>query len=260
MSDEPTGSAATPLPNGAVGPMPRAPAPTLPPLYQALEVLTANRHGALRLRHAGFGFASAASAIPLAAEEFVVAARTLPIVFATQAPHMPVALTGLAAGSNLYVDAAGAWKDGAYVPAYLRRYPFFLLRTAPDSNDLALCVDPNAPQLGEAGEPLFAGGKPAPPLERAAAFTRSVEEAMLRTRVMTEALAAHGLLKPAVVEFRHHGKPLRVDGFCAVNRPALAALPADALADLRDRGWLEPIYAHLLSVGGLPELARDLAT
>ena len=79
------------------------------------------------------------------------------------------------------------------------------------------------------------------------------------TRAMAKALAAFGLLKPSVVEFQHHGKPLRVDGFCAVDRPALAALPADTLAELRDRGWLEPIYAHLLSIGGLPELAGDLA-
>lgn len=260
MSETPGPDVSSPLANGVAAAMPDAPAPPLPPLYRALEALTADRHGALRLHDSGFGFAAAASAIPLAAEEFVVAARTLPIVFAAQAPHMPVALTGLAAGTNLYVDAAGAWRPGAYVPAYLRRYPFFLLRVAPGSDNLALCVDPGAPQLGETGEPLFAEGKPAPQLERAFAFTRSVEEAMLRTRTMAEALAALGLLKPAVVEFQHHGKPLRVDGFCAVDRPSVAALPADKLAELRDRGWLEPVYAHLLSIGGLPDLARDLRT
>ncbi len=255
-------AAAPPLPNGAASDMP--PALVLPPLYRALEALTAERYGGLRLHDAGFGFAAAATAIPLGAEEFVVAARTLPIVFAAQPPHMPVALTGLAAGTNLYVDAAGAWKSGAYVPAYLRRYPFLLLRVAVGSDELALCVDPEAPQLSpqpnEAGEPLFADGKPAAQLERAFAFTRTVEEAMLRTRTMAEALAAEGLLKPAVKEFQHNGKPLRVDGFCAVDCPALAALPADTLARLRDRGWLEVIYAHLLSIGGLPELARGIAT
>lgn len=73
-------------------------------------------------------------------------------------------------------------------------------------------------------------------------------------------MAARGLPKPAVVEFQHNDKPLRVDGFCVVDRPALAALPADRLGELRDRGWLEPIYAHLVSIGGLPELARGLAT
>lgn len=237
-----------------------AAAPVLPPLYASLEGLTAERHAGLRLRDMGFGFAAGASAVPLAAEEFVVAARSLPIVFAAQAPHMPVVITGLAAGTNLYVDSGGAWMLGAYVPAYLRRYPFFLLRTAPGSEELALCIDPGAPQVSTTqGEPLFtAEGKPAPHLERAFAFSRSVEEAMLRTRSMTLRLGELGLLKASVVQFDHHGKPMRIDGFFAVDRPALAALPAEQLAELRDRGWLEVIYAHLLSVGGMPELAKDI--
>jgi len=235
-------------------------APTLPPLYRTLEGVTAERHGQLRLRDVGFGFAATASAIPLAAEEFVIAARTLPIVFSAQAPHMPVVITGLAAGTNLFVDSGGAWKIGAYVPSYIRRFPFFLLRTAPDSEELALCIDPTAPQVStEQGEPLFtADGKPAPQLERAFGFTRSVEEAMLRTRAMSLRLAELGLLKSSVVQFEHHGKPMRVDGFFAVDRPALAALPTDQLAELRDKGWLEVIFAHLLSIGGLPDLAKTL--
>lgn len=234
--------------------------PVLPPLYRALEGLTAARHAGLRLRDAGFGFAAGASAVPLAAEEFPVAARSLPIVFSARTPHMPVVVTGLAAGTNLFVDSGGAWRAGAYVPAYLRRFPFFLLRTSPDTDEVALCIDPGAPQVSDSlGEPLFMpDGKPAPQLERAFAFSRSVEEAMQRTRAMTLRLAELGLLKPSVVQFQHHGKPLRVDGFFAVDRPALAALPAGQLAELRDRGWLEAVYAHLLSVGGIPELARDI--
>ncbi|RYI99532.1 MAG: hypothetical protein EON47_16505 [Acetobacteraceae bacterium] len=256
MSDTPisTGNA-----QGAVNGSTAA-APVMPPLYGSLEGLTAERHGALRLRDMGFGFAAGASAVPLAAEEFVIAARSLPIVFAAQSPHMPVVITGLSAGTNLYVDSGGAWKLGAYVPAYLRRFPFFLLRTSPGSEELALCIDPGAPQVSATqGEPLFtAEGKPAPQLERAFAFTKSVEEAMLRTRTMTLRLAELGLLKSSVVQFDHHGKPMRIDGFFAVDRPALAALPAEQLAELRDRGWLEVIYAHLLSVGGMPDLAKDM--
>ncbi|MFZ4409878.1 MAG: SapC family protein [Paracraurococcus sp.] len=245
----------TPVANGAA-----AAGPSLPPLYRSLDPVTPERHATLRVRDAGYAFAATASAVPLVVEEFTVAARSLPIVFAAQAPHLPVALTGLAAGTNLYVDAAGAWKQGAYIPAYLRRIPFFLVRTAPGSDQLVLCIDSTAPQVSETeGEPLFdAEGKATAQLDRALTFTRSVEEGMLRTRGITERLNEMGLLKPAVVQFPHHGKPLRVDGFFAVDRPALAALPAEQLVELRDKGWLEPIFAHLLSIGGLPDLARDL--
>ncbi|HYZ32389.1 MAG TPA: SapC family protein [Crenalkalicoccus sp.] len=234
--------------------------PALPPLYHGFEAVTAERHGQLRLKDVGYGFASRISAIPLAAEEFVVAARTLPIVFAAQPPHMPVAITGLASGVNLHVTPEGTWRAGIYVPAYVRRYPFFLLRVAEGSDDLALCVDPQAAQLVKVGgaEMFTEEGKPAPQLERAFAFTRAVEEAMLKTRTMAQGLAELGLLRPSEVTFDQGGRPVRVDGFFAVERPALAALPAEKLAELRDRGWLEAVYAHLLSIGGLPELAREL--
>jgi hypothetical protein len=231
----------------------------LPPLYQGLEPVMAQRHAGLRLGDAGFGFAAAANGVPLAAEEFIIAARTMPIVFAAQAPHAPLALTGLQPGHNFYIED-GKWRAGTYVPAYLRRYPFFLVRVSEGSQELALCLDPNAPQFAAGtGEALFdAEGKPSDQLKRAFEFCRAVEEAMLRTRAMSEGLAALGLLKPSQVQFDHGGKPLRMDGFHAVDREALKALPPEALAELRDKGWLEPIYAHLLSIGGLPELARDL--
>jgi len=235
--------------------------PALPPLYRSLDPLTPERHGGLRVRDGGYRFAAATSAVPLTVEEFGIAARTLPIVFAAQAPHLPVALTGLTAGTNLYVNETGAWRQGAYIPAYLRRIPFFLVRAGQDSDRLVLCIDRQAPQVSETeGEPLFdAEGKPTPQLDRALAFARAVEEGIVRTRAATERLNALGLLKPAVVEFPHHGKPMRIDGFFAVDRPALAALPPEQFLELRQTGLLEVIYAHLLSIGGLPELAREIA-
>ncbi len=244
---------AAPTPNGA------AVAPMLPPLYRSLEPLNAERHAGLRVREAGFAFAREATAVPLAAEEFVAAARSLPIVFAAEPPHLPVAVTGLAAGHSLYVDDDGHWRAGAYVPAYLRRHPFFLVRTAPGSDQLVLCLDTKAPQVSETeGELLFAeAGKATPALDRALAFCRAVEEAALRTRAMSDGLAEAGLLKAAVVQFEQAGRPIRIDGFWAVDRAALMALPQEKLAELRDRGWLEAIYAHLLSIGGLSALAQQ---
>jgi hypothetical protein len=250
---EPT--AISPVPNGTGAP--REGAATLPALYARLEGVSVERHGKLRLRDAGFDFAREANAVPLAAEEFVAAARTLPIVFAAQPPHMPVAVTGLASGHSLYVEPDGRWRADAYIPAYLRRHPFFLVRSAPGADQLVLCMDPTAPQVSDnEGDALFAeDGKPTLVLERALAFCRSVEEAALRTRTMSEGLAESGLLKPAIVQFDQGGRPFRVDGFFAVDRAALMAVPPDKLKDLRDRGWLEAVYAHLLSIGGLSALA-----
>lgn len=236
------------------------PAAILPPLYAGLEPLTAQRHATLRVREAGYAYARGISAIPLAAEEFTIAGRQYPIVFTAQPPHMPVIIVGLTADTNTHVTAEGAWADGKYVPAYLRRYPFFLVRVAEGSEELALCIDRSAPQFSTTeGEELFgADGKPTPMLDRAFTFCRSLEVAMQKTRAMAESLTALNLLQPAAVQFEQFGKPTKIDGFHAIQREAFAALTAEQLAELRDNGHLELIYAHLLSIGGLPELAARM--
>lgn len=230
----------------------------LPVLYSALEPLEPGRHAALRLRDAGHGFAGKLSSIPLAVEEFALAGRHMPVLFASQAPHMPVALTGLAPDRNLFVDAEGAWRKGCYIPAYLRRYPFLLVRATADSDQLVLCIDPAAAQFSPSeGEPLFdAEGKPAPLATKAFEFTRSVEAAFRKTQEFAEGLMLMGLLQPAAIQFEHAGKPFRVDGFHAVERERLMKLTGEQLATLRDKGWLEPIYAHLLSLGGIAEFKQ----
>lgn len=235
-------------------------APVLPPLYTSLEPLTAQRHSGLRVRDAGYAFAAAVSAIPLAGEEFAIASRHYPIVFTAQAPHMPVAIVGLKADTNTHVGADGSWAAGKYIPAYLRRFPFFLVRVAEGSDELALCIDSKAPQFSTTeGEALFgADNKPTPMLDRAFAFCRGMEQAMQKTRALAESLSAMNLLQPAAVQFEQNGKPMKIDGFHAIQKEAFAALPAEKLAELRDSGALEIIYAHLLSIGGLPELAAKL--
>jgi hypothetical protein len=238
-----------------------APAPLLPPLYASLEPLTAQRHADLRVREGGYGFAANISAIPLAIEEFAVAGRWYPIVFTAQAPHMPVAIVGLTPDTNTHVGANGQWEAGKYVPAYLRRFPFFLVRVAEGSDELALCIDPAAPQFSTTeGEALFgADAKPTPMLDRAFTFCKGMEAAMQKTRAMADMLAGLNLLQPAAVQFEQNGKPMKIDGFHAIQRETFAALPAEKLAELRDNGGLELIYAHLLSIGGLPELAAKLS-
>lgn len=245
---------AAPQANGAA-----SPAPALPPLYTALEPLQAARHGTLRVRDTGYGFAARLAALPLAAEEFVSAARHLPIVFAAQAPHMPVALAGLRPESNAMVEEGGRWRRGAYIPSYLRRYPFLLVRVRDGSDEMALCLDPNAPQLSEAeGEPLFdAAGQPTETARRAFEFTRAVEAAFLRTREMVDGLVLMGLLRPAAIQFDRAGQPMRVDGFHAVEREAFNRLNGDQLRTLRDKGWLDCVYAHLMSLGGIAEFAQQ---
>jgi hypothetical protein len=236
-------------------------APPLPPLYSKLEALQSTRHRSLRLRDAGYGFARGLPAVPLAAEEFASACRHLPIVFTAVAPHMPVALTGLTADRNLLVEEDGSWRRNTYIPSYLRRFPFLLARISADSDEMALCIEAEAPQLSRTeGEPLFAEDKPSETAKRAVDFARAVEAAFIRTREMVDGLVLMGLLTPAVIQFERAGaKPLRVDGFHAVDREAFSKLSGEQLLTLHQKGWLECIYAHLLSLGGIIEFVQEHA-
>jgi hypothetical protein len=67
------------------------------------------------------------------------------------------------------------------------------------------------------------------------------------------------LLAPAAVQFDQGGRSMRVDGFHAVQREAFNALTGEQLVMLRDKGWLEPIHAHLFSVAALPAIVQQAA-
>ncbi|MBL4544539.1 MAG: SapC family protein [Oceanicaulis sp.] len=49
---------------------------------------------------------------------------------------------GLQAGANLFVDpATGDYERFAYLPAFVRRYPFVAANHGPDSDRFTICVD-----------------------------------------------------------------------------------------------------------------------
>src|SRR5262245_43921653 len=67
------------------------------------------------------------NAIAVSVSEIVTAARDYPVVFTSLdegRSFAPVAVLGLAEGSNLFIGAAGEWDPAAYLPAFVRRYPF----------------------------------------------------------------------------------------------------------------------------------------
>src|SRR3546814_20344948 len=70
---------------------------------------------------------------------------------------------GFNEGINVFVDESGKLLvDNAYVPAYVRRYPFMLARLRQDSDELSLCFDRESGLVGEfdEGNAPFEDGKP----------------------------------------------------------------------------------------------------
>src|SRR5689334_18935000 len=101
------------------------PAAALPMFYKRPFALQAQVHSEVSLkRGANYRFAAKSNAVPLTVQELVQAQRDYPIVFTNEAVSMPMAVVGLQDQLNLYVGADASWRRGAYIPAYVRRYPF----------------------------------------------------------------------------------------------------------------------------------------
>lgn len=232
-------------------------------IYTAPVQLNRQVHQNTRLRAAtDMRFAAGINSAPLVCTEFAHAARHFPIVFAGPSVEavVPAALLGLKSGQNLMLDSEGQWAADAYVPAFLRRYPFVLAEANPGNEDFTVCLDSAYAGLvdgGQDGEPLFtADGKNSALLDNAVAFLKDYQQHTLRTRQLTMALIKHELLIPRQISVQTaEGTSQALDGFFVVDENRLTALKGKALQELASSGDLGWIYAHLLSLGNIERLA-----
>lgn len=236
--------------------------------YERITPLNRETHRDLRLAPAGgdCSFASGASVIPLAGTELVQASREYPVLFSGEGDGIGlVALTGLAAGENLFVEASGKWREGVHVPAFVRRYPFiFATRggsTEGEPEEFTVCIDDTYPGLtseGEEGERMFdSEGEQTEFLERTVEFLRQLQAQLQRTREFAQRVEELGLLRARDLQISDDaGGSYLVRDFRIIDEQALAGLSAETLSELHEKGWLGWLYAHLISLGNFDRLRR----
>ena len=104
-------------------------APALPLFYRDLHPIDARRHAGTSLKsRLGCGFARSTNVVLLNGVEFEPAARHYPIVFLSTPVPAALAVLGLRTG-RICSSTRPAIRAGAYVPAYVRRYPFIFHRS-----------------------------------------------------------------------------------------------------------------------------------
>lgn len=206
-----------------------------------------------------YAFVAASHVVPLTVTEFAPAALSYPVIFVGDT-RQPVAVMGLRPGENLHIDDAGSFRADAYVPAYVRRYPFVFANDEANQR-MILCIDRAAPFIVEGGgAPLFIDGKPGPYLEQAMEFCNNFEQERMRTDAFVKLLTELDLLttRDAVFTPRNPdgtpGEPQKIAEYFAVSEDKLKALPVEKLVELRDNGALAQIYAHLTSLLGWDKL------
>ncbi|HZL59265.1 MAG TPA: SapC family protein [Stellaceae bacterium] len=222
----------------------------LPLFYKNPQLLTAERHQSFGLRETvDFGFARDTNSVPLGANELFPAHFSFPVVFTESNPPLPVAVLGVGANRNSFVDDKGGWRDAAYVPAYIRRYPF-ILATGIAPGQIHLAIDEAAGSLTkDSGRKLFEGGQPSPLTAQAAEFCRAFQAEFDLARAFGEALQAANLLVSKRVDIQQpDGTRQTLKQFRVVDEARYDALPDPAFLAWRRRGWLGLVYAHLLSM------------
>jgi hypothetical protein len=235
------------------------PPATMPVLYNRLEPLSSTLHA--NFRHRTLETAphlAKANAVPLTIEEFVVAQRFMPIVFATGELPVPLAVMGLNEGVNVFVDDDGKPYSPFYVPAYVRRFPYALARLNPDNQELTLCFDAESGIVGPSddGDPLFADGAATEGLNNILRFCEEFEVAANRTEQFARELLDLDLLIDGEVAIEPPGalQPFVYRGFKMVDEQKFRDMSGDQLRKIAENGMLPLIIAHIFSLGLMREI------
>lgn len=229
-----------------------------PLFYNRVVPLDSDAHRDLLLgsTERPLAFAQDANLIPALIDEFVTAAPHLPIAF-LPGPARPAAVfvVGTKPGSNVFIDEAGKW-NAAYMPAYLRRYPF-IMGDVPDSEPI-LCIDESFDGLGkEGGQRLFSEtGEATDALRQALALADNYRIAALRTDRFCDALQSMGLLRSVTLDVKlGDGGSNVVHGLMVLDEAAFDALEQEKLMTLHRDNMLKPLLAQLISLSAIDKLA-----
>jgi hypothetical protein len=200
------------------------------------------------------------TALPLSFSEFAPAARDYPIVFVSGdagKTFVAMAILGLENQQNLFVTADHTWEANAYVPAYVRRYPFCMTKVSVDGQEQPeriACVEKRA--INDKGTALYdASGAPLPLWEERRKLLFEFEADLARTEELCRTLAALELLEVFTMQaLPNQGAPLTMTGMHRVAEQKLLDLPADRLKALAQGGALARVYAHLFSLANFTRL------
>lgn len=229
--------------------------------YVAPEPLSKEAHANMGLKNLEnpYAFTARTHLVPLTVTEFGPAALCYPIIF-IGAEKTPVAVMGVNADENLFVDEKGAYAPEAYLPAYVRRYPFVLANDA-SAQRMVVCIDSKAPMIVENPDvAFFDKGEPTEYTKGAIEFCNNFEQEAQRTLSFVNLLKELDLFEDKQATYTpptadgSAGAPQVIAEYQGVSEAKLNALSPEKLKELANNGALAQIYAHLISLLGWDRL------
>ena len=226
--------------------------------YSKPEPLSKEAHGSLGLKQVTnpYRFAAQTHIMPLVVTEFAPAALSYPIIFVGD-QRMPVAVMGVNQGENLFATPEGVFDVDAYLPAYMRRYPFVFANDE-SQNRMIVCIDTAAEMVSDKPEtPFFdKDAQPSEYTKGAIKFCEDFETERRRTETFVQMLRDEDMFEVKRATFTPRnpdgstGEPQLIAEYYAVAEEKLAGLSPAKLEQFRNNGALPQIYAHLMSLLG----------
>ena len=222
---------------------------SMPPLYNKLVPLNPDVHKNLSIRqNQSFSFAAKTNVVPVVLREIASAAKHYPIVFAGDGSGAMLAVLGLKADENLFVDDKGNWKEATYIPAYIRRYPFYIAKSTEVEGPI-MCMDESSDLLNQdGGKVLIKDGKVTDDMKKIADFANNIQNFLEATYLFGQGLEEKGLLENKNVAIKLGDEvQAQIDGFKTVNREKFDAVDGKTLKNWLNKDWLDATVLHLSS-------------
>lgn len=229
-------------------------------IYKSPIVLNQITHRTLKVAPlTDYNFARQLNSVLVTGHEILEVAKHYPMVFVSGSNNdiVPLAILGLTNDENLFVEDDGRWKEGAYIPAFIRRYPFILAENDASGQNFAVSVDAACEGYDkEDGISLFdEEGNPSEQLNKITEFLKQNQLQSMFTQEYINKLSSYDLLKDFTADITlPEGEKLGFSGMKMVNEKALIALDDEKALDLFRRGFMGWIYGHLHSLSNFRAL------
>lgn len=225
-------------------------------MYKQVTILNSESDRALRYTvPENLEFARKANAFPIAYTEIPNLCCDYPIIFVdAEDPYLAVLVGFEEEGNNLALDEAGKWR-GAYVPAFLRRYPFSLAAMSEDRFALAIDLESGCFSSPE-GEALYtAEGEPSKLLKKIQSFAVQFHTELQKTQAWVKTLKEKGLLVPRTLTIGEGESQKQLAGFFLLDNEKLHNLDDALIADWTRKGWLDLLALQNFSLRNVQKLA-----
>ena len=199
--------------------------------------------------------------IPIISQDFFTLCAEFPVVFVKDGSgeqFVPVAMMGLREGHNLYCQTE-EWK-AQVVPVRFNNAPFSMVRVDAKGDQLAVLVDEDSPMLSETeGTPLFKeDGTKSEYLEQKMERLLNIAEQTVQTEGICKIFKEKDLFATQQVQLQHRqdAPAYNIGGVYTIDEKKLNALSDEDYLDLRKKGIIPMIYAHLSSLQQLRRISE----